>query len=169
MTILRSQRLDLRELELSDDEFILQLLNEEEFMRFIGDKGVRTLADARDYISQGPLDSYRRYGFGLYLVSLRGGAPIGMCGLVKRDGLDDADVGFAFLSQYRSKGYAAEAAGAVLAYAKQYLKLPRVVAITAPDNQASIGVLERIGLTYERMIKLSEHGPQLKLFGPRER
>jgi len=169
MTILRSQRLDLRELELSDDEFILQLLNEDDFMRFIGDKGVRTLADARDYISQGPLDSYRRYGFGLYLARLRGGAPIGMCGLVKRDGLDDVDVGFAFLSQYRSKGYAAEAAGAVLAYAKQHLKLPRVVAITAPDNQASIGVLERIGLEYERMIKLSQDGPELKLFGPRER
>ena len=85
--ILRSERLELRELELEDDEFILRLLNEDGFLRFIGDKGVRTLADAREYLSKGPIDSYRRFGFGLYLTSLRGGTPIGICGLVKRDTL----------------------------------------------------------------------------------
>src|SRR6202050_2493190 len=98
MNIIRSERLDLRELDLQDDEFILRLLNEASFLRFIGDKGVRTLADARDYISQGPMDSYRRFGFGLYLTSLRAsGEPIGICGLVKREGLADVDVGFALL------------------------------------------------------------------------
>jgi [ribosomal protein S5]-alanine N-acetyltransferase len=165
--VLRTARLDLRELVLEDDEFILRLLNEDGFLRFIGDKGVRTLADAREYLSKGPIDSYRRYGFGLYLTSLRGsGGPIGMCGLVKRDSLPDVDVGFAFLEQYWSKGYAAESAAAVLAYAREHLRLARIVAITAPDNDASIAVLRKIGLRFERMIRLTGDSQELRLFGP---
>lgn len=167
MNVIRTARLQLRELELQDDEFILQLLNEAAFLRFVGDKGVRTLSDARDYIWKGPMDSYRRFGFGLYLASLRdGGLPIGICGLVKRDYLADVDVGFAFLSRYWSKGYATESAAAVLAHGKEQLQLPRIVAITAPDNHGSIAVLEKIGLQFERMIKLTEYSPELKLFGP---
>ncbi|HMK86878.1 MAG TPA: GNAT family N-acetyltransferase [Steroidobacteraceae bacterium] len=166
MIVIKSQRLELRELDLRDDEFILQLLNEAAFLRFIGDKGVRTLADARDYILKGPIDSYRRLGFGLYLTSLLDGRPIGICGLVKRETLPDVDVGFALLSQYRSKGYAAESAAAVIEYAKRQLSLRRIVAVTAPDNHASIAVLEKIGLKYERMVRLSEDSPELKMFGP---
>jgi len=167
MIVIRTARLQLRELELQDDEFILQLLNEAAFLRFIGDKGVRTLSDARDYIWKGPMDSYRRFGFGLYLVSLRaGGLPIGICGLVKRDNFADVDVGFAFLSRYWSQGYATESAAAVLAHGKERLQVPRIVAITAPDNHGSIAVLEKIGLQFERMIKLTENSPELKLFGP---
>ena len=167
--ILRSERLELRELELEDDEFILRLLNEDGFLRFIGDKGVRTRDDAREYLTKGPIDSYRRYGFGLYLTSLPGGAPIGMCGLVKRDSLPDVDVGFAFLERYWSRGYAAESAAAVLAYGKEQLRLSRIVAITAPDNHASIAVLQKIGLRFERMIRLAGDSQELKLFGPRLR
>jgi len=167
MIVIRTARLQLRELELQDDEFILQLLNEAAFLRFIGDKGVRTLSDARDYIWKGPMDSYRRFGFWLYLVSLRaGGLPIGICGLVKRDNFADVDVGFAFLSRYWSQGYATESAAAVLAHGKERLQVPRIVAITAPDNHGSIAVLEKIGLQFERMIKLTENSPELKLFGP---
>jgi len=167
MTVIRTARLQLREMELQDDEFILQLLNEAAFLRFIGDKGVRTLSDARDYIWKGPMDSYRRFGFGLYLASLRhGGLPIGICGLVKRDNLADVDVGFAFLSRYWSQGYATESAAAVLTHGKERLQLPRIVAITAPDNHGSIAVLEKIGLRFERMIRLTENSPELKLFGP---
>ena len=167
MNVIRTARLQLRELELRDDEFILQLLNEAAFLRFIGDKGVRTLSDARDYIWKGPMDSYRRFGFGLYLASLRdGGLPIGICGLVKRDNFADVDVGFAFLSRYWSLGYATESAAAVLTHGKERLRLPRIVAITAPDNHGSIAVLEKIGLQFERMIKLTENSPELKLFGP---
>jgi RimJ/RimL family protein N-acetyltransferase len=169
MNVLRSRRIELRKLALTDDVFILRLLNEEAFLHFIGDKGVRTLADAREYLAQGPMDSYRRFGFGLYLAQLRGGVPIGICGLVKRDALPDVDIGFAFLSEYRSKGYAAESAAAVLDYGKRQLLLRRIVAITAPDNLASIAVLEKIGLEYERMIKLSDDAQELKLFGPKER
>jgi [ribosomal protein S5]-alanine N-acetyltransferase len=168
-SILRSERLELRELELSDDEFILRLLNEDSFLRFIGDKGVRTLADAREYILTGPMDSYRRFGFGLYLTSLsEGGLPIGICGLLKRDTLADVDVGFAFLSQYHSNGYASESAAAVLAYGRRQLHLLRIVAITAPDNLGSIAVLEKIGLRFERMVRLSEDSSELKLFGSAE-
>ncbi len=169
MTVIQSQRLALRELCILDDEFILRLLNEEGFLRYIGDKGVRTLSDAREYILQGPVESYRRHGFGLYLTSLRdGGEPIGICGLVKRNGLEDVDVGFAFLSGYWSKGYASESAAAVLAYARERLKLTRIVAITAPDNHGSIAVLEKIGLKFERLIRLTEQSPELKMFGPAE-
>jgi RimJ/RimL family protein N-acetyltransferase len=167
MNILESERLKLRELELADDRFILRLLNEEGFLRFIGDKGVRTLSDARDYILQGPMESYRRFGFGLYLTSLAGsGVPIGICGLLKRDTLEDVDIGFAFLSQFWSRGYAAESAAAVLAYGRQRFNLERIVAVTAADNRGSIAVLEKIGLEFERVVKLSEHSPELKMYGP---
>jgi RimJ/RimL family protein N-acetyltransferase len=163
--VIQTPRVDLRELDLDDAGYILELLNEPGFVRFIGDKGVRTLSDARDYLLQGPMDSYARNGFGLYAACLHDGTPIGMCGLVKREGLDDPDIGFAFLSHYWSKGYAVESAGAVLAYAVEALRLKRVVAITSSDNWASIAVLEKIGFKFERMIRLVDHSPELKLFG----
>jgi RimJ/RimL family protein N-acetyltransferase len=165
--IIESARLNLRELELHDAQFMLELLNEAGFLRFIGDKGVRTLEDAREYILKGPIDSYRNFGFGLYLTSLRkSAAPIGICGLVKRAALPDVDVGFAFLARYWSKGYAAEAAAAVLAYGRNTLGIGRIVAITAPDNHGSIAVLEKIGLRIEGRVKLAEDGAELMLFGP---
>jgi RimJ/RimL family protein N-acetyltransferase len=173
MTVIQTARVSLRRLGFGDAEFILELLNEPSFIRNIGDKGVRTLADARDYILQGPMDSYARNGFGLYAACLRGGAldgtpagtPIGICGLVKREGLNDPDVGFAFLSRYWSKGYAGESAAAVLAHARRAFHLLRIVAITSPENTQSIAVLEKIGLKFERTIRLVDHGPELNLFG----
>lgn len=172
MSIIQTARVSLRELDPGDAEFILELLNEPGFIRNIGDKGVRTAADARNYILQGPMDSYARNGFGLYAACLRHGAhegspagtPIGICGLVKREGLNEPDVGFAFLSRYCSKGYAAESAAAVLAHAREALNLLRIVAITSPDNAQSIAVLEKIGLKFERTIRLVDHSPELKLF-----
>jgi [ribosomal protein S5]-alanine N-acetyltransferase len=164
--VIRTERLVLRQLELDDADFILELLNEAAFLRFIGDKGVRNLETAREYIEKGPIDSYGRHGFGLYATCLLDGTPAGICGLVKRDALADVDVGFAFLSRHCSKGYAAESAAAVLAHARQVLRVQRVVAITAPENFSSIAVLEKIGLKFERMIRLTEHSSELKLFGP---
>ena len=158
------------ELGLQDAEFILRLLNEPGFLEFIGDKGVRTLENAREYLSKGPLESYRRYGFGLYLVSLRADrTPVGICGLVKRDTLVDPDVGFAFLEEHWSKGYASEAAAAVLAYGRNTLGIERIVAITAIDNRGSMAVLEKIGLTLERRVRLVDDGKELNLFGPAPR
>ncbi len=165
--VIQCERLSLRELGLHDADFILRLLNEPGFLRFIGDKGVRTLDDAREYLIKGPLESYRRHGFGLYLVSRRAdGTPIGMCGLVKRDSLVDPDVGFAFLEAHWSKGYASEAAAAVLAHGRNTLGIARIVAITALDNQGSIAVLEKIGLTLERRVRLGDDSKELNLFGP---
>jgi RimJ/RimL family protein N-acetyltransferase len=164
INVIRTARLTLRQLEPRDACFILELLNEPGFLRFIGDKGVRTPADARAYILKGPVDSYVRHGFGLYAACLCDGTPIGICGLVKRDGLADADVGFAFLSRYTAKGYAAEAAAAVLAHAHRQLHIRRVVAITAPDNLGSIAVLEKIGLMFERRVRLADDGPELNLY-----
>ena len=166
MNVIQTERLSLRQLELHDAEFILELLNEAQFLRFIGDKGVRNLADARAYILKGPMDSYQQHGFGLYAACLLDGAPTGICGLVKRDGLADVDVGFAFLARHCAQGYAVESASAVLAHARHVLRLQRIVAITSPENFGSIAVLERIGLKFERMIRLAEHSPELKLFGP---
>jgi [ribosomal protein S5]-alanine N-acetyltransferase len=164
--VIQTERLVLRQLELNDADFILELLNEAAFLRFIGDKGVRDLETAREYIQKGPIDSYGRHGFGLYATCLPDGTPTGICGLVNRDGLADVDIGFAFLSRHCSKGYAAESAAAVLAHARRVLRLQRVVAITDPENFGSIAVLEKIGLKFERMIRLTEHGSELKLFGP---
>ena len=164
MSLIQTERLLLRHLDLHDDAFILELLNEPAFLQFIGDKGVRTLGDAREYMLKGPIDSYGRHGFGLYAACLLDGTSIGICGLVKRDGLADVDVGFAFLSRYCSQGYGAESASAVLVHARQVLRLQRIVAITSPENWGSIGVLEKIGLKFEGMIRLEDLGPELKLF-----
>ena len=163
--VIETPRLRLRELEAGDAPFILQLLNEDGFREFIGDKGVRSLADARQYIAKGPVASYRRFGFGLYLTRLKlDGTPIGICGLVKRDSLPDVDVGFAFLSQHWSNGYASESAAAVLDHGRAVLGLKRIVAITAPGNRGCMAVLERIGLRFERRIRLAGDGPELNLY-----
>jgi len=165
LKVLETDRLILRRLSTDDAEFILELLNEPSFLQFIGDKGVRTLEDARDYILNGPVDMYNRLGFGLYLTELKeAGASIGICGLIKRDGLEDVDIGFAFLPKFLAKGYAYEAANAVMVYGKAVLDLNRIVAITSPDNEASAKLLEKLGLRFERMILLSEGAEEVRLF-----
>jgi [ribosomal protein S5]-alanine N-acetyltransferase len=165
MKILETERLFLRRLALDDADFVLELLNEPGFIQNIGDRGARTITDARRYIARGPMTSYRKFGFGLYLVALKdSGAPIGMCGLLKRDSLENVDIGFAFLQKFWSQGYARESAAAVLNYGWQTLRLERIVAITKPTNQASIALLEKIGLHFEKMVQLSNHGGENKLF-----
>src|SRR4051794_18702973 len=150
MKVLETERLILRRLSTEDADFILELVNEPSWLRFIGDRGVRTTLDACDYILKGPVDSYRRFGFGLYLTELKENAvPIGICGLIKRESLKDVDLGFAFLPEFRGKGYAYEASSAVMAYAKSAFGLNRIVAITNPDNYSSIKVLEKLGLRFE--------------------
>ncbi len=165
MIVVETERLTLRRLDLGDAEFILGLLNDPAFLRFIGDKKVRTLEDARDYLTQGPLASYQRFGFGLYLTERREDrVPMGICGLLKREALKDVDVGFAFLPPFRSKGYAFESASAVMAYGRDVLGLTRIVAICSPENDASIRLLEKLGLTFESMVRLSEDSPEVRLF-----
>lgn len=165
MTILETERLQLRHFSPEDVQFILELLNEPSFIRNIGDRGVRTLEDARAYIRDVPVASYAKNGFGLYLVQLKEtNEPIGMCGLIKRPGLEDVDIGYAFLPRFWSKGYALEAARAVKTYAKDVVGLKRLVAITDPANEGSVRVLEKLGLRFEKLVRLSADDIELKLF-----
>ncbi|MBI5351650.1 MAG: GNAT family N-acetyltransferase [Chloroflexi bacterium] len=165
MNIIETERLILRKLSTEDSAFMLGLLNQPAFIQNIGDRGVRTLPEAGEYISSRVIPSYERFGFGMYLTLLKEGeVPIGICGLVKRETLDDADIGYAFLPQYGSKGYASESASAVLAYARNTLGLKRILGITAQDNKGSIRVLEKLGMKFIKMVKLSEDDVELKLF-----
>lgn len=166
MNVIETERLSLRRLNEGDAAFILELLNDPSFLHNIGDKGVRTLADAVRYILQGPVASYARHGFGLWLVEVKdaASAPAGICGLVQRETLPDPDIGYAFLPRFWGRGYASESAAAVMSYARDALGLGRVLAITIPDNQGSIKVLEKIGLRYERRARLSEDAPEIMLF-----
>ncbi|MCJ7434388.1 MAG: GNAT family N-acetyltransferase [Anaerolineales bacterium] len=169
MNVLETDRLVLRRLSIDDAEFILNLLNQPSFLQFIGDRDVRTLDDARSYILKGPVASYKRFGFGLYLTALKeSGVPIGICGLVKRESLENVDIGFAFLPQFWSKGYAFESASAVMEYGKNALGLKRIVGVTSVDNHASIRVLEKLGLKFAKMVRLSADDRELKLFAPDE-
>jgi len=156
---IETARLVLRELTIADAPFILALLNDPEWLRHIGDRNVRTLADAEAFIVDRLMAHYRERGFGFWLVVAKNdGASIGMCGLIKREGLDDIDVGYAFLPAYRGMGLAFEAAGAAVAYARDRLGLKRLVAITGEENAASARLLERLGLRYERLIQVKPYG-----------
>ena len=159
------ERLILRPITVDDAQFILTLLNEPSFLQYIGDKKVRNLEDARQYILNGPVASYERNGFGLNLVELREShTPIGMCGLLKREELLDPDIGFAFLPAFWNKGFAFEAATAVLNDARERLGLQRILAITSLDNDASIKLLQQLGFSFEKVITLSANQDQVKLF-----
>lgn len=149
--VTETPRLQLHRLDTADAAFILQLVNEPSWLEFIGDKGVRTLDDARAYIANGPVAMYASHGHGLYRVDLtHSGEAIGLCGLIKRDTLADADIGYAFLPAHWGHGYAEEATRATLSHARDTLGLKRIVAIVTPTNARSIRLLEKIGLRYDR-------------------
>jgi ribosomal-protein-alanine N-acetyltransferase len=164
--VLETERLVLRWLTIDDAAFILELLNEPSWLRYIGDKNVRTLDDARNYIERGPGEMYRRVGFGLYLVELKeSSAPIGICGLIKRETLEDVDVGFAFLPGFWGRGYAFESASAVMSYGKRAFGLSRVVAIIQPDNDVSASLLEKLGFRFEGLTRLTPDAAEVKVYG----
>jgi len=164
--VLHTARLVLRELNLDDAEFIVELVNDPDWLRFIGDKNVHDVEGARRYLREGPLASYSRNGFGLWCVELEvERAPIGMCGLIRRDTLPDVDVGFAFLARFRGAGYAREAAEATLAHGFGKLGLQRIVAITALDNVRSQRLLERIGMRFESRGRLAGDSDELAFYG----
>lgn len=165
MQILETERLTLRHMSTDDAAFILGLLNEPSWLQFIGDRGVRTLDDARTYILNGPVAMYARLGFGLYIVDLKDShIPIGICGLIKRDFLEDVDIGYALPPAYWSNGYAYEAASAVLAYGQNKVGLKRIIAITDSDNHRSARLLEKLGLRYEGMVAYPDTNEEVRLF-----
>ena len=166
VTILETERLTLRELDAEGDaEFMVQVLNEPAFIKYVADRGVRTPADATRYRQENMLPSYTKYGFGFYVVELKEtGEPIGICGLIKRDTLDDVDIGFSTLRDYWGRGYGYEAASALMEHGRRVHRLPRIVGITAPDNVPSMNLLEKLGLRFERMIQLPGYDRDSRLF-----
>lgn len=165
MEPLETERLILRALSPDDAEFILELLNDPSYIHNIGDRKVHTVEGAKTYIKKGPMASYDDHGFGLRLVELKEThEPIGICGLIKRDTLDNVDIGYAFLPRFWSKGYATESALAIKAFARDVIGLKRIVGITDPENTGSIHVLEKLSMKFEKMIRLSADDIELKLF-----
>jgi RimJ/RimL family protein N-acetyltransferase len=177
--ILETKRTILREIVETDAEFVHDLLNQPSFIKYIGDRNVRSVKEASEFIENRYRQSYREHGFGLYVVELKAefgtlanahvsnfsdNTPIGICGFVKRDSLPDADIGFAFLPQFCGKGYALESANAVMKYGRDVLGLARILAITSQDNENSGKLLEKIGFKFESLIKMPHDDEELKLF-----
>ncbi|MBK8903146.1 MAG: GNAT family N-acetyltransferase [Anaerolineaceae bacterium] len=164
-TIAITARLELVRLTLEDAPFILELVNDPSWLRFIGDRGVHTVAQAEAYLQNGPLASYTANGYGLYLVRRQAdGACLGMCGLVKRPSLPHPDIGFAYLPQFTGQGYGFEAATAVLHHARHELNLSPILAIVAPDNHRSIRLLEKLGLKFQKRLSLDEGQSEVLLY-----
>ncbi len=165
MDNLETERLLLRQFTTNDADFIIELLNDPSFIQNIGNRNVYTVEDAQKYILNGPVTSYDKNGFGLCRVILKEtGESIGMCGLIKRDQLDDVDLGYAFLPQFWGKGYALEAAKVTLEHGWQTVGLKRIVAITDPANTPSNRVLEKLGFAFERIVKIAADDIDLNLY-----
>jgi RimJ/RimL family protein N-acetyltransferase len=165
LEVARTDRLLIRWLNASDAAFILRLVNERAWIQFIGDKGVSTLQDAQRYIENGPVEMYERLGFGLYLVELsKTGEAIGICGLIKRESLEDVDLGFAFLQEFWGRGYALESATAVMSYGRSVLGLSRLVAVLSHDNGRSRRLLEKLRFRPEGNVRLHANGEELDLY-----
>ena len=165
MEMIESERLFLRPLTLEDVKFIIQLLNTDEFIKYIGDRNVKTIEEAENYLLNGPLKSYETNGFGLSLVELKTARiPIGMCGLLKRDYLDHPDIGFAFLPDYTGKGYAYEIVKEIIHYGLQRLQIEKILAIVLPGNSPSIKLLERAGFRYEKNFISPDSNEELCLY-----
>jgi len=163
--ILETERLILREFTLADAPFIIELVNSPGWLQFIGDRNVKTEEQAKEYLRNGPLKSYEINGFGLSMVELKADqTPIGMCGIIRRDNLENPDIGFAFLPMFEGKGLAFEIVHVTIGYAKNVLKLPVIFAITMPENKRSIKLLEKIGFNYTRTFTSPTDNVQLKLF-----
>ncbi|MDQ8164125.1 MAG: GNAT family N-acetyltransferase [Gemmatimonadota bacterium] len=163
-----SGRVTLRNLALADAPFILELLNDPDFIARIADRQVRSLEDAERYLTNGPLAMYNELGFGLWCTELRTtGTPIGICGLLKRDWLEDVDIGFALLPEFRGRGYAREAALLALARGRDMHGLSRIAAIVQRGNDPSERLLAALGFAFEKMVQAAPGGPELQLFATR--
>ena len=163
--VIETERVILRKFTIDDAAFMLETLNTPTWLRFIGDRNVKTLEEAENYLLNGNIRSYQEYGFGFYVVVIKETQEsIGICGIVKREGLEDVDIGFAFFQQFMGKGYGYEAGSATLNYALNDLKIKKIVAIVDPENVVSIALLKKIGLQFEKMIQLSPKGIELMLF-----
>ena len=165
MNLIETDRLLINKITIDDAGFILELMNDKDWIKNIGDKGIRTIEDAQAYIQNCFLKTYNESNCGFYSLNLKKThQSIGIAGLVDREGLDHIDIGYGMLPQFRGKGYAFEATKAIYDYGYQELKLEKIVAIVNPDNIGSIKLLTKLGLTYEKMIRLPDEDKDIKLF-----
>lgn len=165
MHVLDTERLRLRTAEPQDAPFYLELVNTPGFYAYIGDRGIRSLTAARDAIVTGPMAMQQERGHSIYIVTtLASATPIGMAGLIKRDVLDDVDLGYAFLPRYEGQGYAFEAACALVQHARADLGLTRLVAITSSDNAGSKKLLDKLGMRFEKIIYTAADDPGTLLY-----
>ena len=163
--IVETQRLILREITIEDAKFLLRLANEPSFVSNIGDKGLRNLKDAERFILDGYWTNQELPGYGMFLVELKaGGIPIGGCGLLYRKALDVTDIGFAFLPEYWNRGFAYEAAEAILKYGHSTLGVDKIVGLTSADNYSSIKLLKKLGMEFEKTVKMSDDDPGTVLY-----
>jgi len=163
--VAETERLKIREFSKDDAPFLLELLNTPNWIKFIGDRNVKTLDAAREYATNRLISSYHRFGFGLYMVELNDtSTPIGMCGLVRREALEDVDLGFAFLPEYTGKGYAKEASTAIMELARKKVKTKRLVAITMVDNANSINLLRKLGFNFEKTVNFPGEEQTLMMY-----
>ena len=164
--MIETSRLTLHEITLADAGLMLAIWNDPAFVRYVGDRGIRAIEEAEDAMRHGILRLYEDYGYGPYRVALNdSGDAIGICGLFRRDGLDDPDIGYATLPEYCGKGYAFEAACAVIAHARKGLGLERVIAIISPENAASIGLIGKLGFEFERMHRMPDDDDDVCIYG----
>jgi ribosomal-protein-alanine N-acetyltransferase len=162
--IVETERLVIREVEEGDAAFMNTLLNSPGFLKYIGDRGVRSDEEARAFISERYRKSYSDNGYGLYTVLLKEACtPVGICGFVRRDTLPGPDLGFAFLPEFEGKGFGTESSKALLTYGREQLGFDRVLAITTLDNSPSIKLLQKLGFKFEKTID-SPDGESLRLF-----
>ncbi|MGV3656775.1 MAG: GNAT family N-acetyltransferase [Chitinophagaceae bacterium] len=163
--ILESERLLLREFSLEDAPFIIELLNSPGWIKYIGERQVKTNEQAAAYLQNGPLKSYQQNGYGFYMVQLKtDGTPVGMCGLIKRPFLPHPDIGFAFLPAYNGKGYAYEIASATAAFAKTTLQIEQLAAIVMAENESSIRLLQKLHFQFHSTITYPDTGEDLLLY-----
>lgn len=155
----------MRWLTPADADLMLAVWNDPAFIQHVGDRGIRTVDQANETLSEGAFKLYEDYGYGPYRVALTSDdTEIGTCGLFRREGFEDPDIGYSILPAYCGRGYAFEAASAVLGYARSDLRLPRITAFISPGNAASIGLAEKLGLRFERSVRLSGEDSDLSLY-----
>ena len=158
-------RLLLRPTTEADAAFILELLNTSKWLKYIGDRGVYNLEDAKEYIRTKITRQLERLGYANYTVIRKvDGVKMGSCGLYDREGLEGVDIGFAFLPDYEGQGYAFESASKIKELAFNNFGLHQLNAITMPANTASRRLLEKLGFTSIKTVKLPNDPEDLLLY-----
>ena len=166
MQIAETKRLILSKITTNDAAFILELMNSPGWLKYIGDRNIKTVEAATVHIENNQLKCYKTYGFGYYKIQIKAEnlKTIGTCGLLKRDELEHVDVGFSLLPNYHGKGYGFEAVTEIMNLAKSEFNMKRICAITLPINKPSIHLLEKLGLSYQKTVKPFDNDEELLLF-----